>query len=262
MISSINLEKIIEKLALTATEIIEESLVIDMIFKSYDSFPYYANYLLIRDLYLPNLEQLKANDDICQDIYNAKINEIHAFLTLWFNSKGKQYSPEQQYALVVSPSVIYNQSLLILDGHLLNDHTLQLNLVSANLLRQTIEMLLLETCGYPLNKYGKSPSFSKIIEALKKNSIELKFDINEKYKKYISNETTCLNLLKIFYDYLSGILHKNMSGFLFSWQLYVMQNIISGAFQQTIPRIDILESKLSSESKFYTDLRCTRGSNP
>lgn len=257
--NNINLTTIMNQLSLNKGKILQDNQVINSIFNSHQNFCYYANYILIRDLHLPNLERLKLNGDISQNIYDIKINEIHAFFTLWFKSKNKQHSPEQQYALVVSPYVIYNQSLLILDGHLLNDHTLQLNLVSANLLRQTIEMLLLETCGYPLNKYGKSPSFSKIIEALKKNSIELKFDINEKYKKYISNDTTCLNLLKIFYDYLSGILHKNMSGFLFSWQLHFIQNIISGAFQQTIPRIDILEPKLSRESKFYTDLKYNRG---
>ena len=259
--NNINLTTIMNQLSLNKGEIIQDNQVINSIFNNPQHFCYYANFILIRDLYLPYLEQVKANEDISEDAYELKINEIHAFFTLWFKSKNKQYSPEQQYALVVSPYVIYNQSLLILDGHLSNDHTLQLNLVSANLLRQTIEMLLLETCGYPLNKYGKSPSFSKIIEALKSNTITAKFDISENHKKYMASNT-CLDLLKIFYDYLSGILHKNMSGFLFSWQLHFIQNIISGAFQQTIPRIDILESKLSSESKFYTDLKCTRGSNP
>lgn len=260
MKDNINLAVIIEQLSLSEDEIITEHQVINLLF-SKNNFSYYSNYILIRDLYLPRLEQLKVNDDICQDIYNAKLNEIHAFLTLWFKSKNKQYLPKQQYALVISPYVIYNQSRLILDGHLLNDHTLQLNLVSANLLRQTIEMLLLETCGYPLNDKNRSPSFSKIVETLKNNGINVKFGISDGYKKYISNDITCLDMLKIFYDYLSGILHKNMSGFLFSWQLDLIQNIISGAFQQTIPRIDILDQKLTSESKFYKDLKCNRGYN-
>jgi hypothetical protein len=250
------------QLSLNKGEIIQDNQVINSIFNNPQHFCYYANFILIRDLYLPYLEQVKANDEISQDVYDAKVNEIHAFFTLWFTSKNKQYSPEQPYALVVSPYVIYNQSLLILDGHLVNHHTLQLNLVSANLLRQTIEMLLLETCGYPINEKNRSPSFSKIVKALINNDIRVKFFISEDYNKYISEDITRLDLLKIFYDYLSGILHKNMSGFLFSWQLHFIQNIISGAFQQTIPRIDILEPKLSSESKFYTDLRCTRGSNP
>jgi hypothetical protein len=258
----IDLANIITDLALNKDEITNDNKIFEIVFKEWNrSLSYYANYILIRDLYLPSLEQLKANDDIHQNVYDVKINEIHAFFTLWFNSKNKQYSPEQSYPFVVSPGVIYEQSRSILDGHLLNDHTLQLNLVSANLLRQTIEILLLETCGYPLNANNRSPSFSYIVKTLEKNSIEVKFDIDEDYKKYINN-ITCLDLLKIFYDYLSGILHKNMSGFLFSWQLHFIQTIISGAFQQTFPRIDILDQKLTSKSKFYTNLNCTRGSNP
>ena len=258
-----NFELIISELTLEKSEQIENAKVFDTLFKDVPNGGeyYYANYLLLENLYYLHLQKLYELRDIDDTIYNSKNQEIDAFFTLWYRHKEKTYLNEQEYALVVSPRIIYTQSQFTLDGQLYTDNTLAVNLVSANLLRQTIELLLLDTCNYPINKNNRSPSFSQIIKALNDNKYEACFKISDDVKKFIPTSYSGLDILDTFYQYLSKLLHKNMSGYLFSWQLYFIQCVISNTFSQTFPKINIIKPELETNSTFYTVLKCTPGRN-
>ncbi len=219
---------------------------------------FYANHLLIEKFYYPYLNTLNTHQDISQEVYECKLDEMHAFYTLWFDNFGEIYPEKREYALVTSPNVAYAQARLTINGDFLKNTSLGINLISANLLRQAIELLLLEACGYPLNKNNRSPSLSKIVEALTKNEYKVEFSIDSEIMAFLPDSYDCLDILNIFYKYLSKILHKNQSGLLFSWQLEFMQQAIAKAFQKTIPRIDnIIQPQLDKDSSFYKELKCT-----
>ena len=217
---------------------------------------FYANYMILKNTYIPSLANIYDNDiEEHQKILNLKINEIHMFFKWWYLINEMEYPIEIPIINQWSPFTFNNisNSLLFYGDVLPIDHQHHSSSVvsAASILRHCIELTILESAKYPIKDNGHTPTLSGIIKAL--NTSELIFEIQPEIKKYFADSLSNNVIVKMLYDYLSNTFHQNKLD-IFTWHVNFIHQAIQGFFRKTLPRIELIDTKVLQEGVFFKNL--------